>query len=199
VSDLFKNLLRPRPCQRTPCDGTIFPWMVTLGPDPMCCYQHYTDAERTALDAAMAERDATMRLREVEPACWSWEVPEPREYASEEEARTALSEWQFGRGCAICGPGWDLVDDHDHQTGLIRGRLCGSCNVKEGWGNDTPPFTKYRERGPAVILGVKVRYWSSFTGYAEAQPVLSPEELAAETQRDRDAVDRLYMPAIDEL
>lgn len=33
-----------------------------------------------------------------------------------------------GGGCAICGDTRDLVVDHDHKTGEVRGVLCRSCN-----------------------------------------------------------------------
>jgi hypothetical protein len=78
-------------------------------------------------------------------------------------------EWQDGR-CAICGyRALDLVTDHDHQTGLIRGELCTSCNTREGR-QDRPVFVAYRDKPPAVILGVEERYWSSFTGFAKPEP-----------------------------
>lgn len=35
--------------------------------------------------------------------------------------------------CAVCGlggPGRRFALDHDHETGLIRGVLCGSCNLR---------------------------------------------------------------------
>jgi len=69
--------------------------------------------------------------------------------------------------CAICGGTGDLVDDHDHETGLVRGRLCRFCNAKEGHADNDGIFGKYRERNPASILGISVRYWSPWSGYAE--------------------------------
>ena len=35
--------------------------------------------------------------------------------------------------CAICGIATELVLDHDHNTGKIRGFLCRSCNAKLGY------------------------------------------------------------------
>ncbi|MFH8804036.1 endonuclease domain-containing protein [Streptomyces sp. NPDC017936] len=81
-----------------------------------------------------------------------------------------LARWQDGR-CAICGKVRDLVCDHDHETGLVRGWLCHSCNTAEGthWEPDTI-FARYRERPPATILGVTARYLNPVTGaYAEAR------------------------------
>ncbi|MGA5552643.1 endonuclease domain-containing protein [Streptomyces pseudogriseolus] len=94
------------------------------------------------------------------PACWSWPVPDliawdPEvppvgtgdRYVSEETAavlRAAyshperraialLEEWQAGR-CAVCeSTVQELVTDHDHGTGLVRGLLCRSCNTREGF------------------------------------------------------------------
>lgn len=54
-----------------------------------------------------------------------------------EKIRDELIEKQGGR-CAICGqwfaeyPKRDIVVDHDHVTGVIRGALCRNCNRAEG-------------------------------------------------------------------
>ncbi len=50
---------------------------------------------------------------------------------SRAEIRAALMEMQ-GRACALCPATGRLVIDHDHETGLVRGLLCCSCNNREG-------------------------------------------------------------------
>lgn len=44
---------------------------------------------------------------------------------------TELRELQQG-GCGICGSSGDLVVDHDHGSGFVRGLLCRGCNNAEG-------------------------------------------------------------------
>lgn len=36
------------------------------------------------------------------------------------------------KGCEICGSSDNLVIDHDHGSGKVRGRLCWHCNVALG-------------------------------------------------------------------
>jgi hypothetical protein len=73
-----------------------------------------------------------------------------------------------GGTCLICGdgplvrwpPAWrkggTAVIDHDHETGEIRGVLCGRCNVALGWFRHDPKrlraAAEYLER-PRRVLG----------------------------------------------
>jgi hypothetical protein len=62
--------------------------------------------------------------------------------------------------CAICGQipfDGHLVEDHDHATGMVRGLLCRSCNVREGRSSD-PVFIRYRRIHPAQMLDVYLPY-----------------------------------------
>lgn len=128
-----------------------------------------------------------------EPDCWSWPIPELPALTTEDDHQDALFLFQQGHGCAICSDSGRLVEDHDHQTGLVRGQLCHTCNVREGKGFQTEPFVKYRQRHPASIIGVRVVYWSPFTGFAEP----APEPLGADVLRA--AVDRLPMPSLADI
>lgn len=69
-----------------------------------------------------------------------------------------MLDWQEDR-CAICGGRYrrGLVTDHDHRSGIIRGRLCRGCNALEGFGYGGV-FAKYRAWNPATIWGVRQIY-----------------------------------------
>jgi len=107
----------------------------------------------------------TILTGDQDPACWSWPVWETDKTAhyarwGEFAAGDLMIDWHEGR-CAMCGiPDDDLMRDHDHRTGWERGLLCRSCNIMEGTHPDRAGsvFSKYRERPPAVILGIRIRY-----------------------------------------
>jgi Recombination endonuclease VII. len=156
------------------------------------------------------QQRAQERFMESEPACWSWPVPADldswelplpfsvgpgddqisqatadllaaSQCAGEGRADALLEAWQDGR-CALCGRRRDLVQDHDHATGLVRGWLCVGCNTKEGIYHQQRrgPYARYRERHPTRILGLRIRYWDLIAGdYAAPQP--------AALARDQDA------------
>ena len=44
----------------------------------------------------------------------------------------AMKVTQGGR-CLLCRRETELVIDHDHATGRVRGLICGQCNVLIGW------------------------------------------------------------------
>lgn len=166
-------------------------------PDPMSCLSHLNESERAEHEEHMLQSElefglmfeiAWYRLINSDPACWSWPAPtdddlarvrdsysqETQEVIGENGWRPILmTEWQQGR-CAICGRHAQLVNDHDHETGLRRGGLCRSCNALEGlrYGG---VFAKYRERNPASICGVRERYWNPVT-HEFAEPAPPPRD-----------------------
>jgi hypothetical protein len=158
------------------------------------CLAHLPETERTQRIGRRPSYAAWLAADPQEPACWSWEVPLliPR-FDDEGGADRLLGDWHEWQ-CAVCGCLYPEVTDHDHQTGLVRGRLCRSCNVLEGRAPEDGLFGRYRTRNPASILGLKVRYWNPFTGYAEPVAVPTPDEQAAEQRRVRSIVDRLSLP-----
>ncbi|GGW95279.1 endonuclease domain-containing protein [Streptomyces noursei] len=94
-----------------------------------------------------------------EPACYRWELPTSLDPKLPSLGK--LIAWQGDR-CAMCGiRPTACVVDHDHVTGLVRGLLCSTCNTLEGAkSSGCEPFTSYRRRPPASILGVTVPYRS---------------------------------------
>jgi ribosomal protein S14 len=109
------------------------------------------------------------------PACWRWKLPDAvffdrlRRKLTAESPRYAakldeqdwrwqlMAAWQRDR-CAICGRRRELIRDHDHETGLIRGFLCRQCNTQEGAGH----HPEYGAIHPALICGVREMYTSSW-------------------------------------
>lgn len=152
------------------------------------CGIHLTDEEKTIIKQAERTQDEAFDLAiNVDPACWSWVVTdEIRADLAASEATADLREkvglfframraFDHGR-CAICGGIGNGVEDHDHETGLVRGWLCRSCNIREGmYRGDHHVWGRYRRWHPYKMLGLKDRYWDGFTGeWAPENPPPDP-------------------------
>lgn len=189
------------PCTRitkagAPCKSGQVTWYRSEMADPEACISHLTAEERTELKAINARFDAEFvqpwlaqeaALFNADPACWSWKPPTADDLAAVKESYSEavravladddwpailMGQWQDGR-CAICGTKGALVEDHDHQTGLVRGDLCRSCNTCEGF-RSGGVWDKYRERNPASICGIRERYWHPIEKkYAEPRPTVT--------------------------
>lgn len=151
-----------------PCGRNRVFWQgVTALPDPQACRGHLTNAELTALEGHRQAVDAARQQHlNGDPACWSWSTSTS---LAGEDGELLLA-WHGDR-CALCGLPADLVEDHDHGTGLVRGYLCRGCNTREGHYGAAGLYVKYRQHPPAAILGLAVRYIHPITGET-AQPVL---------------------------
>lgn len=77
---------------------------------------------------------------------WSWSNLDRarfRKYGITPSDYQTLEQLQGGR-CAICKSlsGWNksskLVIDHCHRRGIVRGLLCGRCNIAIGLLQDSP-------------------------------------------------------------
>jgi hypothetical protein len=164
-----------RPCGRYPVSW----WDITVLADPQACRNHLTADELVVLEAHREAAEAAReRALNADPSCWSWPWPVPDGPDWER-----LLAWHYGR-CAICGAADNLVEDHDHQTGLVRGYLCTGCNTREGIYGGAGLYVKYRQRPPAAILGVSIRYVHPITGQP-ARPMLeSPGEMWEDAATD---------------
>lgn len=141
------------------------------------------------------------------PACWSW--PATTDLGAdcpEYLAHVLLWNWQRGR-CANCGvdagPRVRFVRDHDHNSGLLRGLLCQSCNVVQGWsirvarpgfvGSDGRTYVRWRtdpvklersarlalyvSRPPSVLLGITASHAATKGSRAPRLPTAYTEPL----------------------
>ena len=151
-----------------PCKGKASRWPRGVNGDPQLCGRHLPVNLRETRDAGFAEleRRHAARLDAREPACWSWGAAISDGHEAD---RSTLNAWHAGR-CAVCGyRDIRLMDDHDHDTGLIRGLLCRSCNGCEP--HDDGLFREYRERPPARILGIHLLYYDPRHGWAQPRAV----------------------------
>jgi hypothetical protein len=117
----------------------------------------------TVTEGGESGRIVTSTSGDAHPACWSWPLPRG-DYDDAPEA--LLRDFQQGR-CAICGAEKpDLVTDHDHYTGFVRGKLCRFCNAQEGR-RTTPLLAEYRKRHPGAILGLELIYTAPLWDYEQ--------------------------------
>lgn len=153
-----------------PCKGEASRWPQGVEGNPQLCGTHLPVDLREIRDAGFAEQERrhAARLDARVPACWSWRAIAVDCGVGDRELRRAFRAWHAGR-CAACGfPAGRLVEDHDHETGLVRGMLCRPCNSSEP--HDDGLFRKYRERSPAEILGLQLHYFDPFNGWAQPRP-----------------------------
>lgn len=87
--------------------------------------------------------------------------------------------------CAMCGA-QSHVWDHCHTTGLVRGRLCQSCNMQEGWNSYRPEWQLWRWAAPylQLINGDRHVYYHS------SRPATQHEFIF----RDPNPIDRIKLP-----
>src|ERR1035437_6450702 len=104
------------------------------------------------------------------PECWRRTVPALSHLHGadplvvEDEAEEALRKWQAGR-CAMCGNVEPLRTDHDHQTRpvIVAPRATPATSSRE-CNTKLMPLGRYRQKLPAIILSVTVRYFDHFLG-----------------------------------
>lgn len=106
----------------------------------------------------------------ADPACWSWKRYTWHRGLDQYKQMRVLRRWHDDR-CGICGAETDLLLDHDHGSGWVRGLLCDSCNKSEGLARDTDDvFARWRACPPAAMIGLRVVYDSKVSGIALPMP-----------------------------
>lgn len=123
------------------------------------------------------------------PAFMSWPIPTE---ADIHEARYTSLIWAWQRGrCAMCGHTYpQLEEDHDHDTGRVRGMLCHRCNTVESY-RETPAWNLWRAgMTPAVLLGDDRPYLNKRTGLPPTPNPLPPAD--ADRRAAANAIGRIF-------
>lgn len=104
-------------------------------PDCSChgvpMYEHRT---RGYFYCKVKHDETVKRCRVKRSKTWArpkWSPTRRDQYGMTADDRRDMLVGQAGR-CAICAKVADLVVDHDHNTGKIRGLLCVGCNTGIG-------------------------------------------------------------------
>lgn len=117
------------------------------------------------------------------PAFVFWLMPDEDPAYEDWPHSTPLHAWQRGR-CAMCQVSdsffdANLVKDHDHGTGKVRGLLCRGCNSAEPH-SDSPAFVAWRAGlTPATAIGYDKAY--SGPAYSRAAEVRAGAVVGDET------------------
>lgn len=104
---------------------------------------------RACRNEYMRERrqDSYIREREVERTRAWRQSPEGQKALKAYRSRryglsVAERDEMFSRGCEICGSHDRMCIDHCHDTGKVRGPLCGRCNSGIGFLRDDPALAR---------------------------------------------------------
>jgi hypothetical protein len=126
------------------------------GASGLVCAPHYGTAEPTLSgeEAGPADVPRKQQCRQYgkDSALHHWPPP-PARTAAVRRMRAALTE-ALGPDCHLCGRYPGAMVDHDHETGLVRGLLCGLCNrsLEHCPHLDGCPKAEYMAHPPAAFL-----------------------------------------------
>lgn len=107
-----------RPSGRNCPDVWVYRWMDHRGPKPI------HRAYRFATVVECPTRESALRcIAEIKESDAGRRMFHPERVSDE-------------RSCEICGDNYRLCQDHNHETGMMRGTLCSRCNSAIGLFHD---------------------------------------------------------------